>query len=82
LRAVQAVGDDIIDSIVGDNIPVLTEDEKYNETVTSSASRIRAAIKGEVSSKEQSSDFEQRKRQKKQRICPRSILSVCLSAGC
>lgn len=41
-----AVGDDLIDSIVGDNIPVLTEDEKYNETVISSVRRVAAKLTG------------------------------------
>lgn len=43
----QALGDDLIDSIVGDNIPVLTEREKYNETVTSSVRRIEAVLTGQ-----------------------------------
>lgn len=42
----QAVGDDLIDSIVGDQIPILTEEEKYNETVLSSVSRIEAILNG------------------------------------
>lgn len=42
----QAVGDDLIDSIVGENIPILTGEEKYNETVTSSVSRVVAKLTG------------------------------------
>ncbi|PRW59628.1 UPF0603 chloroplastic [Chlorella sorokiniana] len=42
----QAVGDDLIDSIVGDNIPILTGEEKYNESVTSSVSRVVAKLTG------------------------------------
>jgi hypothetical protein len=30
----QAVGDDLLDSIVGDQIPIYTEEEKYNLTVS------------------------------------------------
>ena len=37
---VQAIGDELVDSIVSDNIPVLAEDAKYNEAVTSSLRRI------------------------------------------
>ena len=42
----QAIGDDLIDSIVGENIPILTGEEKYNETVTSSVSRVVAKLTG------------------------------------
>lgn len=42
----QAVGDDLIDSVIGDNIPILTLEEKYNETVSSSVSRISAVLQG------------------------------------
>jgi uncharacterized protein len=41
-----AVGDDLIDSIVGENIPILTDEEKYNETITSSVSRVVAKLSG------------------------------------
>jgi uncharacterized protein len=41
-----ALGDDLIDSVVGDNIPVFTEQEKYNETVTSSLNRLVAKLDG------------------------------------
>ena len=40
------MGDDLIDSIVGDNIPILTGEEKYNETVTSSVARVVAKLSG------------------------------------
>ncbi|XP_042024654.1 UPF0603 protein At1g54780, chloroplastic-like [Salvia splendens] len=43
---IKAVGDSILDSIVSDNLPVLATDEKYNEAVYSSASRLVAAIDG------------------------------------
>lgn len=36
----------MIDSIVGENIPVLTEEEKYNETVQSSVTRVVAKLSG------------------------------------
>lgn len=43
----KAVGDDLIDGIAGDNIPIFTEEEKYNETVTSSLKRIEAVLAGQ-----------------------------------
>lgn len=45
---VSAVGDELIDSIVGENIPILTEDEKYNETVASSVNRVVAKLTGKA----------------------------------
>jgi len=44
--AAQAVGDDLVDSIVSDNIPILTEAEKFNETLISSVKRVRAHLLG------------------------------------
>lgn len=43
----KATGDDLIDSIVGDNIPIFTEEEKFNETVLSSLKRIEATLTGQ-----------------------------------
>ncbi|KAF3454420.1 hypothetical protein FNV43_RR04867 [Rhamnella rubrinervis] len=43
---VQAVGENILDSTVAENLPVLATDEKYNEAVLSSAKRLVAAIDG------------------------------------
>lgn len=43
----QAVGDDLIDSITGDNIPIFTEQEKYNQSVLSSVERIEAQLSGQ-----------------------------------
>ncbi|KAK9835421.1 hypothetical protein WJX81_008529 [Elliptochloris bilobata] len=43
----KAVGDELVDSIVGDNIPILTEAEKFNETVTSSVKRVAAHLLGQ-----------------------------------
>ena len=40
----QAVGDNLIDSVVSENIPVLTADEKFNETVVSIAKRVGAVL--------------------------------------
>merc|ERR1712139_351956 len=40
------IGDDIIDSVVGDNIPYYTENEKYNEAAISSINRITSALDG------------------------------------
>ena len=45
--SLQKVGDGMIDSIIGDNIPVLTEQEKFNETITSSVKRIESSLTGE-----------------------------------
>jgi hypothetical protein len=39
---VQALGDDFIDSITGENIATLTTEEKYNECLASSTKRIEA----------------------------------------
>ncbi|KAH6832155.1 thylakoid lumen 18.3 kDa protein [Perilla frutescens var. hirtella] len=43
---IKAVGDSVLDGIVSDNLPVLATDEKYNEAVYSSATRLVAAIDG------------------------------------
>ena len=42
----KAVGDDLIDSVVGDNIPILAGDEKFNEAITSSVKRVEAKLSG------------------------------------
>ncbi len=44
----KALGDQVIDSVVGDNIPVFTEQEKYNEAVTSSVNRVAAVLSGRI----------------------------------
>lgn len=41
------VGDDLIDSIISTNIPIFTEEEKYNECVISSVNRIESVLRGE-----------------------------------
>lgn len=38
----------MIDGIISANIPVFTEEEKYNESVTSSINRIEAVLRGEA----------------------------------
>ena len=43
----KAVGDDLIDSVVGDNLPILAAEEKYNEAVSSAVKRIEAKLTGE-----------------------------------
>nr|AFK40113.1 unknown [Lotus japonicus] len=43
---VQAVGGNILDATVAENLPVLATDEKYNEAVLSTAKRLVAAIDG------------------------------------
>lgn len=36
----QVIGDELIDSIISDNIPILAEQAKYNEAVYSSTNRL------------------------------------------
>jgi len=43
---IKAVGDDLVDSLVGDNIPIFTEEEKFNEAILSSINRIVAVLDG------------------------------------
>lgn len=43
----EALGDDLLDSIVGDQIPIYTEQEKYNLTVESTVDRVAAKLKGQ-----------------------------------
>lgn len=44
---IEAVGENILDATVSENLPVLATDEKYNEAVYSSAKRLVAAIDGQ-----------------------------------
>jgi uncharacterized protein len=44
----KAVGDDLIDSITSDNLPILAADEKFNEAVASSVKRVEAKLTGGV----------------------------------
>eukprot|EP01023_Acetabularia_acetabulum_P042740 TRINITY_DN425_c0_g1_i4.p2 TRINITY_DN425_c0_g1~~TRINITY_DN425_c0_g1_i4.p2 ORF type:complete len:269 (-),score=52.37 TRINITY_DN425_c0_g1_i4:287-1093(-) len=41
------VGDELIDSIISTNIPIFTEEEKYNECILSSVNRIEAVLRGQ-----------------------------------
>ena len=43
---VGAVGDELLESIVSENIPIFTEEEKYNQTVVSSVERLDAKLRG------------------------------------
>ncbi|KAK1559414.1 hypothetical protein Q3G72_008399 [Acer saccharum] len=43
---VQAVGENILDATVSENLPVLATEEKYNEAIYTSAKRLVAAIDG------------------------------------
>ncbi|CAA3018580.1 UPF0603 protein At1g54780, chloroplastic [Olea europaea var. sylvestris] len=43
---VKAVGDNILDATVSENLPVLATEEKYNEALFSAANRLVAAIDG------------------------------------
>ena len=36
----------MIDSVIGENIPILTEQEKFNETITSSVKRLESSLTG------------------------------------
>ena len=40
----------MIDSIIGENIPILTEQEKFNETITSSVKRLESSLTGKPNS--------------------------------
>jgi hypothetical protein len=40
----------MIDSVIGDNIPILTEQEKFNETITSSVKRLESSLTGKSNS--------------------------------
>ena len=42
----QAVGDSLVDSVVSDNIPIFTEEEKFNEAVSSIVKRVEAKLTG------------------------------------
>ncbi|KAL3699318.1 hypothetical protein R1sor_017340 [Riccia sorocarpa] len=44
---VKAVGDQILEAITTENLPVLATDEKYNEAFSSTAKRLVAVIKGQ-----------------------------------
>ena len=46
----QKVGDSLIDSVIGENIPILTEQEKFNETITSSVKRLESSLTGKSNS--------------------------------
>jgi len=41
-----AVGEELLDSLVGDQIPIYTEQEKYNLTVESTVDRLTAQLEG------------------------------------
>ncbi|KAL2609389.1 hypothetical protein R1flu_027962 [Riccia fluitans] len=43
---VQAVGDQVLEAVTTENLPVLATDEKYNEAFSSTAKRLVAAING------------------------------------
>ncbi|KAK9903504.1 hypothetical protein WJX75_007430 [Coccomyxa subellipsoidea] len=42
----KAVGDDLVDSVVSESIPILTEEEKFNEAVSSIVRRVEARLTG------------------------------------
>lgn len=44
----KAVGNDVLDSIISETVPILGKEEKFNEATLTSIKRISAAIKGEA----------------------------------
>ena len=40
------MGDSLVDSVVSDNIPIFTEEEKFNEAVSSIVKRVEAKLTG------------------------------------
>ena len=40
--------DPVLDAVVGESLPILAEEEKYNEAVVSSVRRVGAALRGEA----------------------------------
>jgi len=45
-KFMKAIGDNLVDSIISDNIPILAEQAKFNEAVYSSIGRIDAVLNG------------------------------------
>jgi len=43
----KAAGDPLIDSIISNDIPILSEEQKFNEAVVEMSSRIDKVIRGE-----------------------------------
>ena len=43
------MGDSLVDSVVSDNIPIFTEEEKFNEAVSSIVKRVEAKLTGGLS---------------------------------
>ena len=43
----KAVGDPLIESIISNDIPILTEQEKFNETVLECVNRVDAVLRGQ-----------------------------------
>lgn len=46
MLGLQAIGDNLVDSVVSDNIPIFTEEEKFNEAVSSIVKRVEAKLTG------------------------------------
>jgi hypothetical protein len=42
----QAVGDELLDSVASDNIPIFAEEEKFNAAITTSVDRLDAKLSG------------------------------------
>lgn len=41
------MGDELVDSVSGDNIPIFAEEERYNQAVLSSVERLEAQLNGQ-----------------------------------
>lgn len=73
---VEAVTDDLIDDITTTNIPIYTEDEKYNQTVLSSVERIEAKLRNQTVPEGPKRDDGERKRTYKTKAETESTKSV------
>ena len=54
----KAIGDPLIDSLISDDIPILTEQEKFNEVVLESTRRIEAVLTGKEDPGDESELFQ------------------------
>ena len=78
-----------MDSIISDNIPVLTEQEKFNETAISSVQRLAAKLRGQpVPAAPQRADnsrqrtYKTKARPSNARICLVLASGLHVSSGC
>lgn len=81
------MGDELVESIVTDNIPILTEQEKFNETAISSVKRIAAKLRGQEDPGPPVRADTTRARTFKTKVSPLimrrlPLLSVAVAVGC